>query len=573
MPRTRNAERKPLSFSTTMRNPDRITGFLDCLLPYENMILTSDVINKIIKKVLVNKLYKTMYQTRNPHYKDIYYNEDKNYTDDDLMDIIEHSPQQHKEAGFDYGWDSRFDTWYKLPMEFGFIYYEINKPIHISNTGHMLIDAYNEIPVNERKIQNVMLNALIKYQTNNPFRKNANSNAPLPLLLNVIDLLKKDKKENNAGVSRHELSILICWNDNNAEALYNYIKALRGSKKFNYSDEFIYDRCLEILGAGATKRNRFKMNQICGEAVDEYIRKMRSTGIISLRGNGRFVDFNMIEADKVRYIIDNYSEYPVFTDKFQYYEYMGKIDNNVLEIKQSTKIDLTDVRKQTLYKYAKEYSQEKIFEELQKVCNKKESTDNILKLINAPTRLEFLTAILLVQQFEEFDINPNYSVDDEGLPTFTAPAGVPDIECYYNDFNATCEVTMLSSRDQWYNEGQPVMRHLREFENKNKGKDCYCLFIAPSIHQDTLNTYFVSVKYEYEGRKQKIIPITIKQLTEILKTVVIFRTCNLKFKHSYIKQLYENIVEAAINSSSNEWKAEIPNILKTWIKQMKQLVA
>ena len=220
MPRTRNAERKPLSFSTTMRNPDRIAGFLNCLLPYENMILTSEVIHKIIKNILANKLYKTAkYQMRVPRYKDIYYNEDKMYADADLEDIIENSPQNHKEAGFNKGWDSRFDTWYKLPMEFGFVYYEMNKSIHISNTGHMLIDAYNETPVNERKIQDVMLNALMKYQTNNPFRKNANSNAPLPLLLNVLDLLKNDTEENGAGVSRQELSVFICWNDNNADNL------------------------------------------------------------------------------------------------------------------------------------------------------------------------------------------------------------------------------------------------------------------------------------------------------------------------------------------------------------------
>ncbi len=31
------------------------------------------------------------------------------------------------------------------------------------------------------------------------------------------------------------------------------------------------------------------MSQI-NEAVDEYIRKMRITGLISLRGNGRFID-------------------------------------------------------------------------------------------------------------------------------------------------------------------------------------------------------------------------------------------------------------------------------------------
>lgn len=485
MPRTRNAERKPLSFSTTMRNPDRIAGFLDCLLPYENMILTSDVINKIIKKILENKLYKTMYQTRNPRYKDIYYDEDKTYTNNDLEDIIENSPQQHKEAGFDYGWDSRFDTWYKLPMEFGFVYYEMNKPIHISNTGHMLIDAYNENPINERKIQDVMLNALMKYQTNNPFRKNANSNAPLLLLLNVLDLLKKDRKENGAGVSRQELSILICWSDNNANALYNYIKNLRKIVGFNYSDEFIYEKCLEILGADDSQRNRFKMNQICGEAVDEYIRKMRSTGIISLRGNGRFIDFNMVEEDKIRYVIDNYSEYSIFTDKSQYYDYMGTIDNKVLEIRQSTKIDLTNVRKQALYKYAKKYSPEKIFEELLKVCNKKESTDNILKFINAPTRLEFLTSMSLVQQFEGLDVNPNYSVDDEGLPTFTAGGGKTDIECFDSQYNSYFEVTLMCGRqDQVNNEIVPIRRHLKEALQHNPLS--FSVFVAPVVHEDTV---------------------------------------------------------------------------------------
>lgn len=486
MPRTRNAERKPLSFSTTMRNPDRIAGFLNCLLPYENMILTSEVIHKIIKNILVNKLYKTAkYQMRVPRYKDIYYNEDKMYADDDLEDIIENSPQNHKEAGFTKGWDSRFDTWYKLPMEFGFVYYEMNKPIHISNTGHMLIDAYNETPVNERKIQDVMLNALMKYQTNNPFRKNANSNAPLPLLLNVLDLLKNDTEENGAGVSRQELSVFICWNDNNADNLYHYIKDLRRRVRFNYSDDFIYERCLEILGADNSQRNRFKMNQICGEAVDEYIRKMRSTGIISLRGNGRFIDFNMVEEDKIRYVIDNYSEYPTFTDKSQYYEYMGTIDNNVLEIQQSTKIDLTNIKKHALYKYAKEYSPEKIFEELLKVCNKKESTDNILKFINAPTRLEFLTSISLVQQFEGLDVNPNYSVDDEGLPTFTAGGGIADIECFDNKYNSYFEVTLMCGRqDQVNNEIVPIRRHLKEALQRNPLS--FSVFVAPVVHEDTV---------------------------------------------------------------------------------------
>lgn len=92
MSRLRNPERKPLSFSTTMRNPARIAGFLNCLLPYENMLLTSDLINKVIKKILSDRLYKTTYQIRNPKFKDIYYDEDKTYSQADLETIIENSP-------------------------------------------------------------------------------------------------------------------------------------------------------------------------------------------------------------------------------------------------------------------------------------------------------------------------------------------------------------------------------------------------------------------------------------------------------------------------------------------------
>ena len=69
-------------------------------------------------------------------------------------------------------------------------------------------------------------------------------------------------------------------------------------------------------------------------------------------------------------------------------------------------------------------------------------------------------------------------------------------------------MTMLTSLDQLFNEGQPFMRHLRDFEKRHK-KQSYCLFIAPRLHQDTVNTFYNSVKYEYEGEKQKIIPMTI----------------------------------------------------------------
>lgn len=480
----RKIERKPLSFSTTMRNPDRIAGFIECLLPFENKTLTSEVIRQIIFRVLNKKLYATNYQKGNPEYKRILNIEDESYTEKQLCDIIENSPQEHKEAGFEQGWDSRFDTWFKLPMEFGFVFYEMNRPIRISNTGHMLIDAYNEVPSNERKIQNVFLNAMMKYQTNNPFRRNLNSNVPLLLLLNVLKRLKADTTQNGAGVSRQELSLFICWDNSNADELYNKILEIRNDVGFSGSDEYFYEICLDLLGADESKKNRFKMSQICGEAVDEYIRKMRSTGIISFRGNGRFIDLNTLENDIIDYVIQNYSTYKTFGTCQEFYEYMGTIDSAILDIENTVEVDTTDIRKATLKKYAELYSENKVFDELKLLNTKRPSTDEMLKFINAPTRFEFLTSIALVQHFKSLDVNPNYSVDDEGLPTFTAGGDNADIVCYDNDYDSLFEVTLMCGRqDQVNNEIIPIRRHL--LEHKKNRACAFSVFVAPRVHEDT----------------------------------------------------------------------------------------
>lgn len=166
------------------------------------------------------------------------------------------------------------------------------------------------------------------------------------------------------------------------------------------------------------------------------------------------------------------------------------------------------------------------------------------------------------------DIKPNAPVGDDNEPIYTAPSGVADIECRYESFGAICEVTMLTNRDQWHNEGQPVMRHLRDFENKNGGLPNYCLFVAPSIHTDTVNTFYMSVKYEYEGRPQKIIPMTIVQLEEILKTVKIITEQGRVFRHMDLKRLYDRCCEVAAVANSTLWLEHIDKVLKEWQREL-----
>ena len=513
MAKERQKEYKPLSFSTTMRNPARIAAFLHCILPYEGQILTSGIIHEVAANLIAAKLYYTeMYEMKVPEYKKIYKSDDLTFTREQVEDIIANSPQDHKEAGFDKGWDSRFDTWYKISMEFGFIFYEMNKPIVVSTTGHMLVDALNESPINNEKIQKVFLNALMKYQTSNPFRKNASENTPLPLLLRVIKLLKDDPEENDAGIFRSELSLIICWTDNDADSLYRKIKEVRQQYGFTYGDEVIYDICLDLLGIGEDKKKRFKIEQITGEAVDEFIRKMRITGIVSLRGNGRFLDFNSFEQDKINYILQHYGDYPRFATKQAYFEYMGAVDSNILTAREVTESNIADARTKTLDAWAAQNSKDAIIKELQIVCGKGESKNPVLRIIEKPTRFEFLTSIALKQHFKSLEVRPNYHVDDEGLPTFTASGGLADIECFGTDSNPLVEVTLMTARTQATNEMPAITRHLQEAIEKYPDKMVFSLLVAPAIHSDTkYMAEFSKFKYNVD-----VLPFTTEEfLTKI----------------------------------------------------------
>ncbi len=483
------------------------------------MRLTSEVIHKVVKNLIFEKEYTTLFIQRTPDLKQIKESFDDKFTDEQLELIVKMSPQRHKEKGFAYGWDSRFDTWYKMLKEFGFIKYAMDEPIQITSTGHMIVDAYLEEPRNERKIQTVFLNALMKYQTNNPLRRNLNENAPLPFLLRVIKYFQEDKAENGAGLFRGELPILICWQDNDAQAAYEYIKNIRKLEGFNYSEEFIYEHCLSILKSD--NRNYFKMEKICRESVDEYIRKMRMTGLLSLRGNGRFLDINSFEKDSVEYVIENYSTYPKFATENDYIEYMGTIDSEIVQLETKAKTDFSDVRKKTLYRYAEEMQKEYVIKELLTVCNRRESTDKILKYINAPTRLEFLVSIALVQNFKDLDVNPNYAVDDEGLPTFTAAGGYADIECYDAEYDSYFEVTLMCGRaDQVNNEIIPISRHLREAKQKRR-QESFSVFVAPIIHPDTVEAA------EWQSMKYKIDILTFNIDEFIEKITVNDKVCQL----------------------------------------------
>ena len=230
-------------------------------------------------------------------------------------------------------------------------------------------------------------------------------------------------------------------------------------------------------------------------------------------------------------------------------------------------IDLLIKRRRELQN-KRQYQKAQKPEEIQKYIT---VLNNIFCYSRRSILLEKIATFCLFSMNDACEIQPQYPVGDDNEPTFTAPANTPDVKCFYDSFNAICEVTMLTHRDQWYHEGQPVMRHLRDFENQFPDKPAYCLFVAPKIHRDTVNTFWMAVKHGYEGYQQRIVPLTIGQLSEVMEILRGHRLAQMHLTNIQIRELFDGVVALSESTNdSNIWLNSIPEVIRIWRRNLFQ---
>lgn len=491
----RQASYKPLLFTTTLRNPERLKWFLGVLKEYNGQILDDSLAEAIAGEIIRVGLYTP---TKLPVSVKEKIKKQEPLTDKEVAQALEDNPQNHKEAGFSKGWPSRFDTWFKIAKELGFVFYRSGETIRFSEIGLKLVDS--EHPEFE---QQAFLNAFVKYQSNSPFRRVLNENIPLVLLLEVISKLNTDKKFNGAGISKLELPLVIYWKDNDAEKLYKRIKKLREDFGYTPSWEIIADICRNEIMDGRDIRRDDK--SIMVDYPDEFIRKMRLTGLISVRGGGRFIDINKNEQLKVDYVLKNYSLYKKYDTEEAYFDYISTVDENLIS-SQSKVVTVSDQDK-FLEKWVATYAWDTIKSELINLSSKRLTKDDTLKYLSNPIRLEFLTALAVKSKFPNIKVIPNYPVDDEGIPTSTAggAGNTGDIECFEDENGILIEVTMSEGRTQTMMEVWPISRHLTEFSKKAQNSMCY--FVAPSIFSDSVK----QLAYVKQTENILIVPKTIEE--------------------------------------------------------------
>lgn len=491
----REATYKPLLFTTTLRNPERLKWFLGVLKEYDGQILDDKLAEQIAGEIIRIGLYtptklsarvKEKIKAKEP------------LTDQEVAKVLKDNPQNHKEAGFSKGWPSRFDTWFKIAKELGFVFYRSGEKIQFSEIGLMLVDS--EHPEFE---QQAFLNAFVKYQSNSPFRRVLNENVPLVLLLEVISKLNADEDFNDAGISKLELPLVIYWKDNDADALYKRIKKLREDFGYSPSWEVISEICRDEImeGKDIVRDNK----SIMVDYPDEFIRKMRLTGLISVRGGGRFIDINKNEQTKVNYVLKTYSSYKKYDTEEKYFEYISTIDKNLISFK--AKAVSVSEQDKFLAKWVGVYTWDQIKDELINLSAKRLTKDDTLKYLSNPIRLEFLTALAVKSKFPDVKVIPNYPIDDEGIPTSTAGGvgNTGDIECFEDVNGILIEVTMSEGRTQTMMEVWPISRHLEEFSKKAQNSMCY--FVAPSIFSDSIK----QIAYVKQTENLFVAPKTIEE--------------------------------------------------------------
>lgn len=600
--------KKPWSLSTTIRNPERILPFLRTLAEMEGEDFDEKGQIKFQTLLIKNRLYRPM---NLPEDLSLYYeSKEDSMSYNQAQEIFNFMLSQSSTLPDSPGIRGRTSA-SPLTQKGLAIAKQSQGPVKITQLGK---DFLKNADIGE-----AFLSYFVKWQIPNPLEDYSLEDgynikpflATLTVIKNVNERMEAMGKKPK-GISKKEFSLFIptLISHLDIEETVNNIVNLRtqleGKSRSEqrelfsqYKHSFLKD-WLETEDADEIGRNINNLK----DYGDSILRNFKLTRYLYIRGRGYYVDIEPRRLIEITELISTLGLEPTeFETEEEYIAYISDtssptlpwnnlddLSNMIVSLADEINIYKNELLLETsavptphTVQEAKELvenlknQRRELQEKLNHVKSQKvesveeyiDSLSNIYDMEDKSLMLEKYSALSLHSLNDALNIKPNYSVGDDNEPIFTAPAGTPDIECYYSSFNAICEVTMLKSRDQWYNEGQPVMRHLRDFEDKNPEKDSYCIFIAPKVHRDTLNTFWTSIKYEYEGKAQKIVPITISDFTRIMEILLRIKESGNSFSHHSLKSLYDSILEnVQTTSNSEDWLATIPNIINSWEEEI-----
>lgn len=487
----------------------------------------------------------------------------------------------------------------RAPKALGFV--DLSPHIELTDAGKALV--YGNRP------QEIFLRQLLKFQFPSPYHIETNNIEGTFFIKPYLEIMRLIRDLESLSFDELKIFALMLIDYRQYDTVKNAILNFRAEKEKHkgqykkFVDEKWTDSLLQAysddIDAGKTKTRETTDKSLkkflttkksnTRDYTDACFRYLRYTGLVSISHKNRSISFYPDKLKEVDFILANVDRKPVFVDDTDRYKeylfnaaipvlYVDNIDNvidHLMRISDYTQRqlagknieELKDIR-DAIVAERKEAVIKAQVTEIKSYALYSEIIDTYNEIISdgyydAPLMLEYNTWRAMTM-LDGGNIKGNFKFDDVGQPLSTASGNMPDIECDYDDFVLSVEVTMQQGQRQYESEGEPVARHYGQMK-KRTGKEAYCLFIAPTINKACLAHFFAlnKIGISYYGGKTKIIPLELDQFMRLVENSYNYHT--QPAPHNIRQFLDEVMRQEELATDENDWNDKIQNCVAQWL--------
>ena len=446
--------------------------------------------------------------------------------------------------------------------------FQLPSPYHVE--AQSIIGTFNIKPY----LEILRLIKSLEYITFDEFKIYAVQMTDYHQFEDTADAILQFRKEKSQNKGRYKQFVDTTWTNEIFKIFKDDI--LAGKTKTRETNDYSLKNFIR------TKKRNIR------DYTDACFRYLRYTGLVSISYKGRSLSIFADKMDEVDFILSTVNRNPVYIDNEVEYKkylfsanypklYTDNRDNLVDIIMRTGPFTKKDLSKKTIEELkdlrdsiVKQHKDAIINEQITKIKSYalySEIIDTFNEIItneyyDAPLMFEYNTWRAMTM-LDGGNIKGNLIFDDTGQPLSTAPGNMADIECYYEDFSLSVEVTLQSGQKQYEAEGESVARHYGKLKRET-GKDTYCLFIAPRINAATL-AYFYGlnkIPINLYGGKSKIVPLELDQFMMLIENSYNYEA---QPNSNDIRRFLDYIIELCEHTTDeNDWNNNIQKCVSTW---------
>lgn len=487
----------------------------------------------------------------------------------------------------------------RAPKALGFV--NLSPYIELTDAGKELV--YGNRP------QEVFLRQLLKFQLPSPFHVETNSIEGTFFIKPYLEIMRLIRDLESLSFDEFKVFAIMLTDYRKYDTIKKAILDFRTEKEAHKGQykKFVDEKWTEALlqtysdniNAGNTRTRETTDKSLkkfistkknnARDYTDACFRYLRYTGLVSISQKNRSISFYPDKIKDIDFILATVERIPIFVDDTDGYKtylfnpkiptlYVDNIENvidHLMRISDYTQRQLSgksieelkDIR-DTIVAEQKAAVISAQVTEIKSYALYSEIIETFNEIISdgyydAPLMLEYNTWRAMTM-LDGGNIKGNFKFDDVGQPLSTASGNMPDIECDYDDFVLSVEVTMQRGQRQYESEGEPIARHFGQMKKRTE-KDAYCLFIAPTINKASLAHFFAlnKIGISYYGGKTRIIPLELKQFMRLVENSYNYHA---QPTPDNIRQFLDEVMhQEELAVDENDWNEKIQNCVAEWL--------